>query len=384
MLTRELLTALVVHSDTLRALANEDLRPANTLSLLSHLRKTYDPSLAAALLETARLRQRGERKFTRAAAMFFTDDGLQQASGEVMARHHADILRPFARVADLGCGIGGDLIWLDGQVVGVDLDPLRLMMSHLNAAAYERTPDLIQADISQKLPLVGLDAAFCDPARRIDERRIFSVHAMLPPLDAVLSHDVPALLMKLSPGVDLSELAGYGGGVEFVSEDGDLKEALFHCGEMAFEGFRATRLPDGESLHSLGLDAPPVVDGPRRFIYEPDPAVIRSGLFGELLDHLKLDAYRIDPDIAYLTGDGDVQSGWLRSWEIHGWMPFHLKRLRAELMQLDVGRVTVKKRGSPITPEELQSKLRLKKGARHAVVFLTKVMGQHSALISLD
>jgi hypothetical protein len=43
----------------------------------------------------------------------------------------------------------------------------------------------------------------------------------------------------------------------------------------------------------------------------------------------------------------------------------------------------VKKRGSPITPEELQAKLRLKKGSREAVIFLTQVRSVHSAIISL-
>jgi SAM-dependent methyltransferase len=377
------LPALLANPDALAALADADLRPANTLSLLTHLRKTHEPSLAAALLETARLRQRAERKFSRAAEMFFTDEALQQASGEIIAQHHAQILRPFEPVVDLGCGIGGDLIMMQGHAIGIDLDPLRLTMARHNTAIYGKTVDFIRADIAQKLPLKSVEAAYCDPARRIDGRRVFSVHQMLPSLDSVLQHEASALLVKLSPGVDLRELDGYPGGVEFVSVHGDLKEALFHSGELAFEGFRATRLPEGETLHSRGCDAPPVVDAPRRFVYEPDPAVIRSGLFGELIEFLGLDAFRLDPDIAYLTGDAQIASHWLRAWEVHGWMPFHLKKLRVELARLDVGRVTVKKRGSPITPEELQAKLRLKKGSREAVIFLTQVQGVHSALISL-
>jgi hypothetical protein len=65
-------------------------------------------------------------------------------------------------------------------------------------------------------------------------------------------------------------------------------------------------------------------------------------------------------------------------------MPFNLKKLRAELVKQGVGKVTVKKRGSPITPEELQAKLHLKGGGRHAVVILTRLGGQPIVLISYD
>jgi len=46
--------------------------------------------------------------------------------------------------------------------------------------------------------------------------------------------------------------------------------------------------------------------------------------------------------------------------------------------------VTVKKRGSPVTPEELQKMLKLKKGDHHAVVILTRLKGHHVALISFE
>jgi hypothetical protein len=64
-------------------------------------------------------------------------------------------------------------------------------------------------------------------------------------------------------------------------------------------------------------------------------------------------------------------------------MPFQLKRLRAYLRENNVGRVTVKKRGSPITPEELIQQLRLKEGEEERVLFLTQMQGKPIVIIAL-
>ncbi|OLT16508.1 hypothetical protein BJF78_13855 [Pseudonocardia sp. CNS-139] len=57
--------------------------------------------------------------------MFFTRDGLEQSSAEVVARHTARRYAGAATVADLCCGIGGDLLALaaGSAVVAVDRDP---------------------------------------------------------------------------------------------------------------------------------------------------------------------------------------------------------------------------------------------------------------------
>ncbi len=368
--------------ELLQELAQADLSAVNTLPLLTRLRKMYSPELAAAALETAQLRQKAELKFSRASEMFFTRDALQQATHETVAHYHAQKLALFKGIADLGCGIGGDTLALGqvSHVIGMDMDAVRLVMARHNARVYQSQADFIQADVTA-CPVKNIPAAFFDPARREAGKRIFSVRDYLPPLDRIPPFD--AMLVKISPGVQLEEIAHLDAGIEFVSYEGDLKEALLHFGQLKFEGKRATRLPDSETLRPLGYDPPPLTDVPRRYLYEPDPAVIRAGVFSEMLAHLGLTAYRLDEEIAYLTGDEIVKSGWLRTWRIDDWMPFHLKKLRAALREKNIGQVTVKKRGSPITPEQLQQMLHLK-GSQHATIILTQLRGQPIVLLSYD
>ena len=79
----------------------------------------------------AELRLRARAKFDRAGRMFFTRSGLEQASAEVVARHRARRFDTAGPVADLCCGIGGDLIALAERhpVLAVDIDPLHLRMA---------------------------------------------------------------------------------------------------------------------------------------------------------------------------------------------------------------------------------------------------------------
>jgi len=61
-------------------------------------------------------------------------------------------------------------------------------------------------------------------------------------------------------------------------------------------------------------------------------------------------------------------------------LPFSLKRLRTALRERGVGRVTIKKRGSALVPEQLRRDLRLS-GAGEATVVLTRIAGRPYALL---
>ncbi|MDQ6875077.1 MAG: SAM-dependent methyltransferase, partial [Actinomycetota bacterium] len=113
-------------------------------------------------------------------------------------------------------------------------------------------------------------------------------------------------------------------------------------------------------------------------LYEPDGAVIRAHLVAEVA--AQIGAWLLDPRIAYLSADERVDTPFAVAYEVTDVLPFSLKRLRRVLLARDVGVLTVKKRGSPIEPETLRRQLRLR-GAGHAVVVVTRVAGDPTALV---
>jgi hypothetical protein len=363
------------------------LAPQRELATLTRLRRHYSPTEAAALLEVATARQRAtaQHKFSRAAEMFFTKTGLEQSSGERVAeyraRRMAQTLAPGSIIADLGCGIGGDSLAMAAhfKVTGVDLDEARLVFAGENAAVYGRAENFetLHTDLTT-LDLSQFQAIFFDPARRSAEgKRYFSVEQYQPPL-SVIKHwlpKVPEIGVKISPGVDYKELEDYDCAVEIISDEGEVKEAVLWFGGLRSPGVsrRATLLPGEHSLTNLpeAEKTPIPVGPPLAYLYEPDGAVIRAGLVEELALQLG-DLRKLDEDIAFLTGDQLKETPFARSYQVLEFMPFNLKKLSRRLQDLQIGQVTIKKRGSPLDPQQLERALKLK-GDQHLILVLTHV-----------
>jgi hypothetical protein len=386
----ETFRALLSPAGQVALAAAEALAPteATTLAALTALRRTYPPALAAAAVEQALLRQRAARggKFSRTAAMYFTREGLEQATGETIARYRARRFARFDVIADLACGLGGDALALaaDHHVVAVDRDPLRLLLARENARAYDVADYLhpVLADLAT-LPPPRADALFCDPGRRTAAgRRIFTTAAYQPPLAQVLTWHtaVPALAVKVAPGIAYDELPPLDQvEVEFISEAGTLKEAVLWCGPLRTITRRATLLPGGATLTTAGETLPAIpLAPPVRYLYEPDPAIIRAHLVELLAD--QIGAAKLDDDIAYLTADHVTMTPFARAYRVVEALPFALKRLVARLRALDAGIVTVKKRGSPLDTDALARRLR-GTGPRPLTVVLTQVRGRPYAII---
>jgi hypothetical protein len=184
--------------------------------------------------------------------------------------------------------------------------------------------------------------------------------------------------VKISPGVKLDELAGYEAEVEFISLDGELKEAVLWFGPLKTAHRRATLLPGPYTLTAAPDSLLPIRE-PQAFLYEPDPAILRAGLVTTL--GAQLNAAQLDPDIAYLTSEKLQTTPFARAWAVEDWFPFQLKRLRAYLRERNIGNVTVKKRGSPLVPEALIRDLKLS-GENECTIFLTHLRGKAIVVIA--
>ncbi|RCK71841.1 MAG: hypothetical protein ANABAC_2664 [Anaerolineae bacterium] len=385
---RELLTPLGQ-----QALAQAVALHPNDESYLRHyqsLCRRFTAQLAQAALETAILRRKAQAKTPFAEHLYFTREALEQASQWEIARYRAQRLQGYQCILDLGCSIGSDTLAFAqvGFTVGIELDALRLAIAHANRRALhlEQQICLVQADLLQPLPLrwkLEDAVAFFDPARRSAGRRRFHVERYQPPLSILHNWKtcLPDIAVKLSPAVDLDEIAPYGGEVEFISFKGELKEAVLWLGGLSRCFRRATLLPTGVSLESetpLSNNGLPIAP-PAAYLYEPDPAILRAGLVRKL-GHL-LNAWQMDDEIAYLTAEQPVRTPFARCWQVESWFPFQLKRLRAYLRERGVGKVTIKKRGSPLQPEALQQALRLK-GEEERVLFLTHLRSQPIVVVA--
>lgn len=384
-------------------LASVDAEAASRDALAAASRLREDPRVAAldpglpvselvnAVLTQISLRVRGRAKFgPRADLMFFTPNGLEQSTRASVAAYRAERVAAVhgGPAGDLCCGIGADLLALAARgvpVEGVDLDPLTVAVAGANIAALGLgdTARVREGDVTRIGP-GAYPLLVCDPARRGGRGRVFDPAAYSPPWDVAvgLAGGSGAACLKAAPGIP-HEVLPPGADTEWISVDGELKEAALWFGALSGgPRRRATVLSerDGSRTHLdevPGLGPAPVAPA-RRYLYDPDPAVVRSHLVAEAA--ARVDGALLDERIAYFTTDTAVRSPLWRVLEVEEVVPFSLKRVRAALRERRVGTVTVMKRGSAVDTEKLRRDLRAS-GPETATVVLTRVGERPFALL---
>ena len=360
---------------------------------------------AAAALTQVQLRARAVPKMgPEAARMYFTPDGLEQATRARVAAHRAARLAAAApaSVVDLGCGVGGDLVALARAgltAAGVDLDPVRVEVARANLAALG-LPGAVQVADATEVDVSAFGAAYADPARRSARGREMDAEGWTPPWEFVLrllaedagsragavsATAVPAVV-KVAPGIPHGLVPG-GVEAEWVSEAGEVKEAALWSPRLATCRRRATVIaggPTGRGLASLTEEDDPY-DGAERpvrpvgaYLYEPDGAVIRAGLVTAVA--AGVDGGLVDEHIAWVTADEAFRTPFARGYEVLEELPYREKQLRAALRERGVGRLTIKKRGVDVVPEQLRRRLALT-GDGEGTLVLTRVAGEGRAFL---
>lgn len=363
---------------------------ADVARTVSRLRAAgHSPDLVSAVVGQAHLRVKARAKFGEFAdRMLFTRAGLEQATRLNVATMHAvRLLRAgITHVADLGCGIGGDSLAFAGAglaVEAVDADEVTSAIAAYNLAPF---PDAAvrQATAEAAVPEDG--AVWLDPARRTaghSETTRTSAADWSPSLDwcVEVARRHPTGI-KLGPGLD-RDLIPDDVEAQWVSADGSVVELVLWSGALARPGIRRSALVmQGGETHEITAAAD-ADDEPVRelgaFLHEPDGAVIRARLIGEVAR--SLDAGMLDEQIAYLTGDAALTSPLVQSFRVRESMPVHVKTINAALRANDIGTLEIKKRGMDIDPAQFRRRLQLK-GSKAATLILTRTAAGRVAILA--
>ena len=355
------------------AAACADYHPGGELQLVEKLRRRYDATLVTGAVTQASLRHRAVAKFgADAARMYFTPDGLEQATRTAVGSHRAARIAatlPGASVVDLGCGIGGDLISAARaglRVTGVERDPETAATAHANLAALGLPGEVVVGD-AESTDLTPYDVVFADPARRADGRRVFDHNAYSPPWSFVTELLQRTACVKVAPGIPHDAVPD-GVEAEWVSDAGEVKEAALWSGALcAGVARRATLLPGGASV----TEAPEAESGPvGQYIYEPDGAVVRAGLVTAVA--AAVDGWLLDPRIAYVTAPKLVPTPLASAYEVVEELPYKEKALRSWVRTQGIGTLEIKKRGVDVDPAQLRKKL-APKGSATATLIITRI-----------
>ena len=364
----------------------------DVLAMVSGLRKAgHSPSLVASVLTQAKLRQKAQVKLGEfASRMLFTEAGLEQASRLSVAAHHANryVRAGLSSVADLGCGIGADSLAFAAaglSVTAVDADEVTAALATYNLAPFPEAA-VIHAK-AEDVDLSEVQGVFLDPARRTsghsNTQRLTRFEDYSPSLDFAFSlADTHPTGIKLGPGFDRDQLPE-GWEAQWISVNGDVVELGLWSPGLSREGVGRAALvmtPAGTHEMVAASDSQDAELGEiARYIYEPDGAVIRARLIGDLAR--QMGAHMLDPLIAYMSSDVLVETPFAQSFEITERLPLDVKQIRAWAKSHNIGTLEIKKRGVDIDPAEFRKKLSLS-GKDSATLILTRIGNERMALVA--
>ena len=379
----------LVSPDAAELLAAAQAEPdPSSLKAATRLRALCPPERAAAVLDQAALRRRARVKAgADADRLFWTSHGLEQATRPVVAARRAArfVALGATRVVDLGCGCGLDaLAFVRARldVTAVDADPVTAVLARANLrGASGGDANVLCGDAETLAPglLAGGAAVFCDPSRRTAAGRTWRIEDFSPSWGFVTSLLDGGRLAcaKLGPGLPHS-LIPDAVETEWVSVGGDLVEAALWAGPGTTPGRRRAVVDDHELTRDAAL-APPPVGRVGEYVYEPDAAVIRSGLVPAVAE--AVGAWRLHDGVAYLTASGLVQTPFAEAFAVDEVLPYSEKGLRAWVRERGIGVLEIKKRGVDADPAALRRRLR-PAGPNSATLILTPTASGAQALVA--
>jgi len=242
-------------------------------------------------------------KFTRPIAS--NKEGLQLSTPEIVAAYIAKRLKTDI-IADLGCGIGGQVIFFAREckkVYAVERNPEKLEYAKKNCELYGvKNVEFILGDALELSTIEKVSDAniiFSDPARPLSEKER-TLSNLEPPITEILklySDITDELAFHAPPQMPPSRIA-LDCECEYLSLNGQLNRLTLYFGALKQCKRSAVVLPGETRLRSS--DAAAIKSGDLKgYVYEPEPSVVKAELLNELVHAV---AEKGD-EILYYKGD---------------------------------------------------------------------------------
>ena len=351
----------------------------DSLGAAERMRQRFPPELAAAALTQVVLRRRAREKLPMADRMFFTPDGLEQATRWVVARWRAALFKEagVTELWDLGCGLGVDAMAFAQaglRVHAVEVDPTTAAFATANLRELDARVIEGRAEDVEVPPGAGI---FLDPARRTARGRTWDVADLTPPWSLVEDRlrGQRVVFVKLGPGLP-KQLIPEGVGAAWVSVKGDVVELMLS--NASDPGPRAVVFSRSETEpHILtGGAAPLPVAPPGRFIHEPDNAVVRAGLVADSAPG----GWLLAPGVAYVSSDSPVGGPFVTSYRVIDVLDHDVATLRRWVKQHRIGRLEIKRRAIDVDPAVLRKQLK-PRGEGAATLLLARTVAGARAFV---
>ncbi len=336
---------------------------------------------------------------TRDEIIFPNSDLVEQSSSDITARYKSKIYPqstyPTNLFIDLTAGLGSDALALSEVFTSgycIEADPVHAACLEYNLKILSDKNIMITngyaEDLIDKLP--SADFIYIDPQRRIDtkKRGIYDLSQTLPNILELLPKlrdKSPCIMVKTSPFLDISEAIrqlGQVNQVHIVEADGQCKEVLYFIDAKApkdaplltaaiCESGQTYTAPLSQMQYNFDTFSAPLT-----YLYEPGPALMKSGLHQSYA--LKHDLKKIAPMTHLYTSAEEKKDYMGRTFKVIETLPVKKQALQSHLPDMKANITT---RHFPMKPEDLRKKLGVKDGGDKTIFGGTLQNGEKALIL---
>lgn len=348
------------------------------------------------ILQQIQARQKSEKKlptwFATPNVLYPTKLSIEQCSSEILAKHKSKAVNG-KKIIDLTGGFGVDTYYFAQtfeKVIHAEINTdLCQIVAHNAQQLNLKNLEVKSGDGREILTQINqkFDWIYIDPARRDpQQKKVFRLSDCTPNVVDLLDDYFAfsdKILIKTAPLLDISQGLKdlpFVEKIEIVSLQNEVRELLWYINKNNTQKPKivATDYSTDEKSIQLSLpiddDTTTKYSNPLQFLYEPSPALMKSGNFnyiGRYFDVEKLDQN------AHLYTSVTLKDFWGRRFKVLETLPFSKKTMKNWTNQ----KANISCRNFPMKPEEIKKKFKIKDGGDQYLFFSTTDNGNKKLII---
>jgi len=317
---------------------------------------------------------------------------IEQTSSEITAEYKANLVSGKSLI-DLTGGYGVDCFYFSKKIKTVSHCEINPLLSEIVNHNYKQLKcNNIKTIIGDGINFLNnnlevYDWIYIDPSRRNDSKgKVFLLSDCLPNVAEHINKlfiKTKNVLIKTSPLLDITnginELI-FVKEIHIVAVKNEVKELLFIL-EKNYTG--AITIITSNTLNTKHHNFSFVRDNseiaqyglPKKYLYEPNTAILKSGGFNEIAIHYKL--HKLHQHSHLYTNDILIDFPG-RSFEITEVIPYNKKELKKRFKKQQVNVTT---RNFPKSVNEIRKELHLKDGGTEYLFFTTNIENKKIAIL---
>ena len=317
---------------------------------------------------------------------------IEQTSSEITAQYKSKLVFGNSLI-DITGGFGVDAFYLSQKVKNITHceinEELSKIVSHNYQQLNAQNINTLVGDGIEFLKnyIEKIDWIYSDPSRRNDAKgKVFLLEDCLPNIPEnldLLFKKTDNILIKISPILDITSAINE---LKFVKEihvvaiENEVKELLFLLEKnwnqsISIQTINFNKRNSQVFKLDLGEQVSATYSEPKKYIYEPNAAILKAGAFQQVSNHLKI--AKLHQHSHLYTSENLIEFPG-RCFEIKNCISYDKKQLR-KLIPSKKANITT--RNFPESVEQIRKKTGLKDGGNQYVFFTTDINNKHIVLI---